>query len=69
MQLNELNYAPEIASSMLKVQQAKAMIAAREHIVRGAVEIAQSAVDTLEKGGLVMTDTERCRLVSNLLTV
>lgn len=54
---------------MLKVQQAKAMIAAREHIVRGAVEIAQSAVDTLEKGGLVMTDTERCRLVSNLLTV
>jgi regulator of protease activity HflC (stomatin/prohibitin superfamily) len=34
--LSELNYAPEIASAMLKKQQAAARIAARELIVDGA---------------------------------
>ena len=69
LQLNELNYAPEIAAAMLRVQQAKAMVAAREHIVQGAVGIAQHAVNTLEQGGLTMTDTEKVKLVTNLLTV
>ena len=42
--LNELNYAPEIASAMLKKQQARALIDARQLIVKGAVDIAQTAV-------------------------
>lgn len=54
---------------MLKVQQAKAMVQAREHLVNGAVGIAQNAVESLEAGGLVMTDTEKVKLVTNLLTV
>eukprot|EP01134_Creolimax_fragrantissima_P008538 CFRG8538T1 len=69
MQLNELNYAPEVANAMLKKQQAKAMIAAREHIVQGSVSISQEAVSRLEAGGLVMTAAEKVRLVTNLLTV
>jgi hypothetical protein len=69
LQLNELNYAPEIAAAMLRVQQAKALIAAREHIVTGAVDIAKSAVERLEDGGLVFTDSEKVKLVSNLLLV
>ena len=73
MQLNELNYAPEIASGMLKKQQAGALIEARKLIVEGAVSIAQDAVRLLEdKGsdsGLKMSNSEKVSLVTNLLTV
>lgn len=74
MQLNELNYAPEIASGMLKKQQAGALIEARKLIVEGAVSIAQDAVRLLELGdadgaGLKMSDSEKISLVTNLLTV
>jgi len=74
MQLNELNYAPEIASGMLKKQQAGALIEARKLIVEGAVSIAQDAVRLLEQGsagggGLKMSDSEKVSLVTNLLTV
>ena len=71
MQLNELNYAPEIASGMLKKQQAGALIEARKLIVEGAVSIAQDAVRLLEAGdaGLKMSDSEKVSLVTNLLTV
>ena len=73
MQLNELNYAPEIASGMLKKQQAGALIEARKLIVEGAVAIAQDAVLLLEQGGveggLKMSDSEKVVLVTNLLTV
>uniref|UniRef100_A0A7S3LK89 Band 7 domain-containing protein n=1 Tax=Aplanochytrium stocchinoi TaxID=215587 RepID=A0A7S3LK89_9STRA len=69
MRLNELNYAPEIAGSMLKKQQAAALIEARHLIVEGAVEIAQTAVSNLEKAGLTMNDQERIGIVSNILTV
>lgn len=67
--LNELNYAPEIASSMLKKQQARALIDARQLIVKGAVDIAQTAVAMLEGKGLPMTDEDRVKIVTNVLTV
>ena len=44
MEINELNYAPEIASGMLKKQQAMALVAARHVIVDGATEIAKGAI-------------------------
>lgn len=74
MQLNELNYAPEIASGMLKKQQASALIEARKLIVEGAVSIAQDAVALLqrgsnEEGGVKMSDHEKVALITNLLTV
>lgn len=68
-QLNELNYAPEIASGMLKKQQAGALIEARKLIVEGAVAIAQDAVRLLEAGGTTMDDHERVALIRNILTV
>lgn len=68
-QFNEMSYAPEIASGMLKRQQAKAMVAARKKIVEGAVEIAYGAVDQLQERGIKMQPEERTKLVSNLLTV
>merc|ERR1712224_1125664 len=48
MTINELNYAPEIASAMLKKQQAAALIAARELVVEGACSICRDAVKNLE---------------------
>jgi len=66
---NEISYAPEIASGMLKRQQAQAILQARKVIVRGAVDIAQSAVHELEKEGINMDDKAKARIVSNLLTV
>ena len=62
MTLNELNYAPEIASSMLRKQTAQAQVDARQLIVKGSVEIAFGAVDELEKRGLKMNDQDKLKL-------
>lgn len=67
--LNELSYAPEIAQSMLVRQQAEALLGARTQIVTGAVEIAKTAARDLAAGGLVMTDDEKARMVSNLMCI
>jgi len=66
---NEISYAPEIASGMLRRQQAQAVLSARKLIVSGAVEIAQGAVHSLEAQGITMDDKSRARIVGNLLTV
>jgi len=63
-------YAPEIASAMLRRQQASAIIAAREQIVAGAVGMVQMALDQLERDAVVELDEERkAAMVSNLLVV
>ena len=70
MTLNELNYAPEIASAMLKKQQAGALIEARELISDGAVQISMDAVGKLEKSGkLKLNEDAKVRIVTNLLTI
>jgi len=72
MALNDLSYAPEVASAMLKKQQASALIEARTLIVEGAVQIAKDAVTMLEKDGdqaLQMSNEQKVHLVTNLLTV
>lgn len=66
---NEVSYAPEVSVSLLKRQQAEAIITARSTLVEGAVRIASSTVNRLEKKGVGMAHAERTRLVSNLLTV
>jgi len=66
---NEISYAPEIASGMLKRQQAQAMLQARKVIVAGAVEIAHSTVSLLEAKGIPMDDHSKVKIVGNLLTV
>lgn len=70
MYLNELNYAPEIASAMLKKQQAGALIEARQLIVDGAVRIAGDAIKKItEEGTVKMTDQDKVKIITNLLTV
>jgi len=65
-----LAYASEIAGAMLRRQQAEAVIAARQRIVEGAVGMVKQALDELQEAEVVtLSDTDRVRLVTNLLTV
>jgi len=68
-QFNELSYAPEIASAMLRRQQAMALVGARKKIVEGAIDIALGAVMGLEKEGIILQQVEKSKMVTNLLTV
>jgi regulator of protease activity HflC (stomatin/prohibitin superfamily) len=68
--LTHLAYAPEIASVMLRRQQAEAIVAARQQIVQGAVSMVQMALHELEEQNVVQLDPERkAAMVSNLLVV
>lgn len=65
-----LAYAPEIASAMLRRQQAQAVVAARAQILEGAVGMVRMAIEQLQREGVVtLSDADRVRLVTNLMTV
>ena len=68
--INYLAYATEIASAMLKRQQAVAIIAARTKIVEGAVSMVEMALENLSSKNIVTFDEERkAQMVSNLMVV
>lgn len=68
--LSHLAYAPEIANAMLRRQQADAVLAARQKIVQGAVEMVEHALQQLSERDVVTLDDERrAAMVSNLLVV
>ena len=65
-----LAYAPEIASAMLKRQQAVAIVAARKKIVEGAVGMVEDALDKLSKDNIIdFDDDKKASMVSNLMVV
>ncbi|WP_328411645.1 SPFH domain-containing protein [Nocardia sp. NBC_00403] len=68
--ITHLAYAPEIAQAMLVRQQAAQVVAARTHIVEGAVGMVGLALEKLAEQGTVDLDEERkATMVSNLLVV
>jgi len=65
-----LAYAPEIAHSMLRRQQASAVVAARHKIVEGAVGMVDSALKLLADKQIIEFDDDRkATMVSNLMVV
>ena len=65
-----LAYAEEIAGSMLKRQQATAVVSARLKIVEGAVGMVEKALEQLsEKAIIEMDDERKAAMVSNLMVV
>lgn len=65
-----LAYAPEIASAMLRRQQATAVVAARFKIVEGAISMVQMALSQLSEHHIIDLDDERkAAMVSNLMVV
>jgi regulator of protease activity HflC (stomatin/prohibitin superfamily) len=68
--ISHLAYAAEIASAMLRRQQAGAVVAARTKIVEGAVGMVEMALEELSRKKVVELDEERkAAMVSNLLVV
>lgn len=68
--LTHLAYAPEIAQTMLRRQQAEAVIAARQKIVQGAVSMVDMALKEIaEKQVLALDDERKAAMVSNLMVV
>jgi regulator of protease activity HflC (stomatin/prohibitin superfamily) len=68
--ISHLAYSPEIASAMLRRQQASAIIAARYKIVEGAVGMVENALELISEKSIVKLDDERkAAMVSNLLVV
>lgn len=66
--LSHLAYAAEIAQTMLRRQQAEAIVAARRQIVEGAVGMVEMALRRLQETGVVQLDKERkAGMVNNLL--
>lgn len=65
-----LAYAPEIAHSMLRRQQASAVVAARHKIVEGAVGMVESALKLLADKAIIEFDEDKkAAMVSNLMVV
>jgi len=65
-----LAYANEIASAMLKRQQATAIVAARHKIVEGAVSMVEMAISELSRKNIIELDDERkAAMVSNLMVI
>jgi regulator of protease activity HflC (stomatin/prohibitin superfamily) len=68
--ISHLAYSEEIASAMLKRQQAQAIVAARRQIVDGAVGMVKMALDELRDQDIIALDDERkAAMISNLLVV
>ncbi|MCF8298489.1 MAG: SPFH domain-containing protein [Saprospiraceae bacterium] len=68
--ISYLAYAQEIASAMLRRQQATAIVAARIQIVEGAVSMVEMALQKLSEKKIVDLDDERkAAMVSNLMVV
>lgn len=65
-----LAYASEIASAMLRRQQATAIVAARTKIVEGAVGMVEMALAELSKKNIIDLDEDKkAAMVSNLMVV
>jgi regulator of protease activity HflC (stomatin/prohibitin superfamily) len=66
--ISHLAYSPEIAQTMLRRQQAQAVIAARKKIVEGAVGMVDQALRSLSEKNIVKLDEEKkATMVNNLL--
>ncbi len=66
--ISHLAYAQEIAQTMLRRQQAQAIIAARKKIVEGAVGMVQDALKMLAEQNIVKLDEDKkATMVNNLM--
>ena len=69
MEIMEVAYHAEVAQSLLLVQQAQAKVDARRLIVKGCVEIVDSAIKNLDDKGYEMGQQHKNDLVKKLIVV
>lgn len=65
--LTHLAYAPEIAHTMLRRQQAQAVVAARKLIVEAAVGMVEDALGGLAASGVDLDTDKRAAMANNLM--
>ena len=56
MEIMEVAYHPEVAQSLLLVQQAQAKVDARKLVVDGSVEIVCGALENLSERGIILSE-------------
>jgi regulator of protease activity HflC (stomatin/prohibitin superfamily) len=66
VKLSHLAYAPEIASAMLKKQQAVAVLDARKYLIENASLIAKEVVTNFDENNQVSADV-KAKIISNIL--
>jgi regulator of protease activity HflC (stomatin/prohibitin superfamily) len=70
LRITHLAYAPEVASIMLRRQQAEALIQAREKMVDGAIGMVKMMLHRFNDEGITeMNATQRAQMVTNMMTV
>ncbi len=68
VKLSHLAYAPEIASSMLKRQQAVAVMEARKYLVENATVIVEEIISNFAKSGVTnITDDKKADIMSRIM--
>jgi regulator of protease activity HflC (stomatin/prohibitin superfamily) len=68
--ITHLAYAPEIATAMLRRQQAEAVVQARERMVEGAIGMIEGALSRMQIDKIGELDAhQRASLVINMMTV
>lgn len=70
LRITHLAYAPEVASIMLRRQQAEALIQAREKMVDGAIGMVKMALHRFNEEGITeLNASQRAAMVTNMMTV
>lgn len=69
MDLMEIAYTPDVASSLLQIQQAGAKVDARKLIVQGAVDIVSDAIDGLEEQNVRLPPKTKSDLVKRMMVI
>jgi regulator of protease activity HflC (stomatin/prohibitin superfamily) len=70
LRITHLAYSPEVASIMLRRQQAEALIQAREKMVDGAIGMVKMALHRFNEEGISeLNAPQRAALVTNMMTV
>ena len=69
MEIMEVAYHPEIAQSLLLVQQAQAKVDARKLIVEGCVEIVNGALENLKEHNIELTELNQHDLAKRLMII
>lgn len=70
LRITHLAYAAEVASIMLRRQQAEALIQAREKMVDGAIGMVKMALTRFNDEGITeLNQVQRAQMVTNMMTV
>ena len=69
MDIMQIAYHPEVAQSLLQIQQAQAKVDARKLIVEGAVSIVKDALTSLADKDINLSEQHKTDLVKRMMVI